>query len=1801
MLKTPGPGNVAAVIVNSNFDPNHPNFTPGPGVFNISTFDATGNFAATLPLTLPSQIVNGQPVPLTVGVEVVDRAGNASAQTLSFVFQGPNTGSWQSEGPGPISTTGAGLDYATVSGRITAIAVDPRDQTGNTIFVGSANGGVWKTVDGGADWTPLMDNLTDANGNPVPAPISALAIAPAAPDVIYAGTGVADHAYDSRPGVGLYKSIDDGKTWNQVGVSGGVDTFAGARITKIAISRPDELGVTRVYVAVAGGGQFGAGLYRSGDGGVTWVNVLDPNKMTLTSGGTLGSQGVTHVTSVTDVAIDFLVHEDHDIYVGIGNIGFIDPASGNAGNSAGVWTSPNDGGTWFLLQGGLHLSNSAIPIGTAVGKVTIALPETRVSDDGIIYALISNPTPFGSTGDAGTTQGSAIADAEGQTGVAGLWKTKVHGDDWTHVMLRQSVPVAPPVAAADPHHFINLNLTADEASYVGTLVVDPTNANVVYIGGARLRASITSAFKDQALRSDPQRGLLRVDTSNMRDTDYVKPDGTIPNDGDDINKARAAGDELIPSQRTYPGGGAYNGEGVFWQDLEQDSSGDSNVDKTLLPPIIHALVFDTQGRLLIGTDGGLWRGVNYGFGYDFSSSPGAILHGVPVAGSSATGHMQLTSLNGNLEISDQTSVAIDRLDPNKLFSAAASTGWAVTTGGLIWTTLGELRSDALGQFTQALVVKLLDFAPGTVRVGPIDPSTGQPEAVYLTSGLITTPQVRQSLQGGAPGTFFNVDLGLRDTDLVAGFPGLAVGPNKVFIASPTDPNSGSFQDELIFGSQRVYRSENSADSWTELTDVLAGGDVITAAAIAATGEHVFYVGTRSGKVYVTLNNGGDGFPNRSTGLPQTSRINGITIDPNNEKIAYVTIGSSGGHVFRTTDGGMSWTDIDGTGTGRLPNVPAYALALDDRALPGQAQGRLYVGTEVGVYTSVDLGQTWTRLGQGLPHVPVLDIQFSPQFEKLAVATLGRGTFEISTDRLGPQVVSVSPTTPIAPGLSTITIAFSEPVDARTFTVASIHSLVGPAGPITPLAVTDIDPVHHEIYQITFASQTADGIYTLTFGPDVADLAGNLMNQNNNLTNGETPGDEFTVQFVINTNDNGRFVGGTYHDLLNRSSDTNGFINFDSPLETARLQQLQNDALIFTSSTEARRDFIYNGNVIAGIHPQPTGLYQTLLHRAASDSEITLWVNMLNHGARPEDVIQAITASQEYFIKAGGVDPSFVNRLFLDLLGTAPDAATLNQALQSLSHDEEDFRHIITDALDHSPEYRTALIASYYAKYLRPASQQEIDNWLAEFNNGLTAENLIAILVGSDEYFNSPAHGGGTNETWVTAVYHDILGRDPDPSGQAAFLAQLNAGASRSTVALEMLSSDEYRRILIQSYFTKYLGRVPSEGDFNVFLQTFQQGATDETVLSIIVGSAEYFQRQMGSAVTLADQDVNWINAAYVQVLGRSQAPSLDETAGFRDSLTAGEGQARSKVSGSLVNSDAYRRAVINQTYVAFLGRPAGEGDFNVWLPLLQQPTVPANSPNALEQFQAGVLGSGEYLVRQRDPSAANLATNQQWVISLYRNVLGRDPNNVSNIGQSEANVHLNAILSGYEPQRLAVSTAQVSSNEYQTIFINAIFTTYLRRKPSAAEVATGLQQLAQGMTDEQLINNLVSSDEYYLNPTLGNGNNSTWLNQAYLDILGRGIGGDTGAQGFLNALNGGSMTRSQILTAILSSPEYRSRLIAEFYNTYLGRTPAPPELQGWLAAVNSSVTDEQVIAAILASPEYFQHQLAPTRVGGNYP
>jgi hypothetical protein len=1796
-----GPQNVAYVLVDTQFNqPGHTNFQVGPGVYRVSTFDAQGHFQTTLPLNLPSQVINGQVVPTLIGVEAVSKGNDnatgqplSSSQSISFVNQGPNTGAWQAMGPGPISTTGLGLDYQTVSGRVTSVVVDPRDTSGNVIYVGTANGGVWKTVDGGVDWTPLTDNLTNASGQPVFDPIGALAIDPANPSTLYAATGVADHAYDSQPGTGVYKSTDAGKTWTQlVNPTGKINYFVGARISTITVSRPEEDGLTRIYVAVEAGGQFGPGLYRSVDGGQTWVNTLNPALMFLHAGGTLGvTDKVTSVASVTDVVIDRLAHEDHDLIIGIGNTGFVSPTIGNAGISAGLWQSPDNGNTWFQWTGGTNpfVLNDTLPTGAAVGRITLAIPETQVQADGVVYALISDATPFGTTGataDGGNTRGSAIADNQGNTDLSGLYKSKNGGSDWTHVMLRQSVPIQ-----GNVHNFLNLELTANEGSYVGALAVDPANANVVYLGGARIEASIPPQPGTTA-PPPPQRALLRIDTSDMRDTSYHDPFSRstitdITNDGDDINKVLQAG--LSRTYSTLQGGGGYVGEGVYWQDLEQNTSGASDVDHTYLPPFIHALTFDPQGRLLVGTDGGIWRGVNYGFGYDFSSSAGAILSGRPLA---PTTGMVFTSLNGNLQISDTTSVAIDPSNPNVLYSANAGTGWALTNGSLTWSSMGPTPNLFSGAVNSTLdpAKKVLQLHPGVVRVASVDPTiaqevengnfgstvnplTGIPTTIYLTKSLTAIRQfntigdadqflasVLQSTDGGL--NFQGVDTGIRPGDPRIEAPSLAVDPQKIFVASPTNPTTGAFEDLLLFGTVRVYRSENSTVSWIE--DSPSFNELITATAVGPASNQVFYAGTNQGHVFVTLNNGSDGFPSRSTGLPLGTPINNITVDPTNSLIAYAMVGgTSNGHVFRTTNGGVSWQNI----SSNLPNVPAFSLAIDPRAFPDTPSGRLYVGTQVGVYTSVNLGASWQRLGSGLPNVPVLDIAFSQQFEKLVVGTLGRGVFQISTDRIGPRALGATPGLPSNPGVSSVRITFDSAVDPRTFLPSSISSFVGPNGPITVLAIKDLDPATHQVFEIDFSPQITDGTYSLTLAPTITDLSGNLLNQNGNFINGENPQDSFNFQFAINGSDNGRFITGTYHDLLGRPADTSGFIGLLSAVDIARFQNLGSLALSVVSSGEARGDLIDNFN-------NGTGYYPKFLHRTAAPAEVANWVQALNQGAPPEQIVAAIVGSDEYFnqVSIGGVDTTFIHQLYLDLLSRPADSSGLAFFGQQLSQAEQAARNAAANGLDHSGEYRTDLINLAYTKFLgRTPSPTEVGIWLNNFQNGLTDESFFAALASSNEYF---ARHGGNNASWISALYTDILNRPADPTGTAALMAQLQAGTPRGTVAMELLTSGEYRQDLVQTDYNRYLGRNADPGGLSFFVGQLQQGMTDEAIVSTLVSSGEFFTKHGGSG-SLGTMDQGWIGAAYQSILGRP-ADSTG-TAILTGNLAQAERTARASVVQAIVSSTEYKTNFITTVYQKFLGRLPASAEINQWLGVLNGPSPGAGKPNVDEVFEAAVLGSQEYFSLQKDSQLHT--SNELWLTSLYNNLLGRAPD------AGGFNVLLNNLLTGYQPQRLNVETAIVKSNEFLQDRITAIYQQILRRAPTATELSQELQAFKLGTTtDETLIAQLVSSNEYFTNPNLGANNNSTWLNQVFVDLLGRDIvSADPGAQSLLAGLNNGG-TRISVALVIVGSMEYRDRLIKLFYNTYLKRAPSATELTFWETHPS---TDENILAAILASNEYF--------------
>jgi uncharacterized membrane protein len=216
-------------------------------------------------------------------------------------------GSWTPLGPMPLASdaTGNGTqDYHQVAGRATAIAVDPADPSGNTIYIGGAQSGVWKSTNAANNtagivvWTPVTDDTATLS-------IGAIAIQPGNTDpaktVILAATGEANNSGDSYFGLGILRSADAGTTWNLISTANSnVLSFSGLGGTRMAFSTASgQMNTVVAAMATTSEGLIDGkvtvnttrGLYTSLDAGQTWTYdaLVDPG-------------GATDATSATSVA-----------------------------------------------------------------------------------------------------------------------------------------------------------------------------------------------------------------------------------------------------------------------------------------------------------------------------------------------------------------------------------------------------------------------------------------------------------------------------------------------------------------------------------------------------------------------------------------------------------------------------------------------------------------------------------------------------------------------------------------------------------------------------------------------------------------------------------------------------------------------------------------------------------------------------------------------------------------------------------------------------------------------------------------------------------------------------------------------------------------------------------------------------------------------------------------------------------------------------------------------------------------------------------------------------------------------------------------------------------------------------------------------------------------------------------------------------------------------------------------------------------------------------------------------------------
>jgi hypothetical protein len=277
---------------------------------------------------------------------------------------------------------------------------------------------------------------------------------------------------------------------------------------------------------------------------------------------------------------------------------------------------------------------------------------------------------------------------------------------------------------------------------------------------------------------------------------------------------------------------------------------------------------------------------------------------------------------------------------------------------------------------------------GYVGIDPTDSDN-----IYVET---TRLSIRRSTDGGT--TFFAGTIGINESSGNFQF-------INTFIMDPRIPQ------RLWTGGRILWRTSDGAASWTQASAQLSVDRSVSAIAIAPTNSNRVLVGLSGSTL-------GGGFIHRNDAAltanastawpgvqPRLGFVSWVTFDPTDENVAYATYSTFGGsHVFKSTDAGATWASIDGTGDTGIPDIPVHSIVVD-----GADSERLYIGTDIGVFVSMDGGGTWARENTGFANVITesLAIGSVGSNNVLFAFTHGRGAWRVTLGPAAPKILSAS--------------------------------------------------------------------------------------------------------------------------------------------------------------------------------------------------------------------------------------------------------------------------------------------------------------------------------------------------------------------------------------------------------------------------------------------------------------------------------------------------------------------------------------------------------------------------------------------------------------------------------------------------------------------------------------------------------------------------------------------------------------------------------------------------------------------------
>ncbi|MBS1811478.1 MAG: hypothetical protein JST84_25170 [Acidobacteria bacterium] len=440
-------------------------------------------------------------------------------------------------------------------------------------------------------------------------------------------------------------------------------------------------------------------------------------------------------------------------------------------------------------------------------------------------------------------------------------------------------------------------------------------------------------------------------------------DNVIAVDPLDENRVWVGGVDLFRSDD----GGRRWGVASYWWD-EKSSPSYAHADQ-------HIIAFHpnyngtTNKQMFVGSDGGIFR---------TDDARAAVALGTLAACSPHNTKVRWTSLNQGLAVT-QFYHGLPLANGQSYFGGTQDNG----------TVLGTEASGAN---------KWREIHGGDGGFVAIDPTN--PNVLFATNpgGFLV-----KSTDGGV--TFSPAMFGLEDNGA------LFIAP---VVIDPSD------SQRLWLGGSKLWRTNRGGANWSAAS---VGPGFVSAIAIAPTDSNVVLAGNANGAVIRTdkalL---ADANTQWIISNPRQGFVSGLAFDPTNAKIAYATYSTFGGaHVWRTMDGGATWSSIDGFGAGSLPDIPVNCIVVDP-----MNSARLFVGTDLGVFVSTDGGSVWNVENTGFANVSVsaLSTQSINGVTNLFAFTYGRGAWRVTLGGSTGCVSSLSSTVQsfgVAGGSGTVSV------------------------------------------------------------------------------------------------------------------------------------------------------------------------------------------------------------------------------------------------------------------------------------------------------------------------------------------------------------------------------------------------------------------------------------------------------------------------------------------------------------------------------------------------------------------------------------------------------------------------------------------------------------------------------------------------------------------------------------------------------------------------------------------------------------